>query len=436
MPIYKKIIDCIKFNLNRVRFLAKVSILLPGFIAAHLSQIFKSLPENKKKMLFIMEDHKLWDGVGGNSRYIYLILKRFNDAGYNIYFYKNMSLRVYKKLGNDGKLIFKIKNLKIIKSLPSNTSDIICAFDTIDDSLLKKKWKSFVYINTFKPPFCQIGNLLWLPYFMYAKSYETCQDQLVDLYRSNDRKIKMIFAGNTSQTYYNNLKLKNNYGKLTRVEGVNTLLELDDKVRCGEGRKNFEKIMNIKGYANECRILLTNEKFPIKPNEWFKLLSTSDFFICLSGTDQPICHHTIESMAIGTIPIVGYPEWFFPSLEHKKNAIVYDGKEDLIKKFNEVLAMSTEEIIKMRKNVIDYYERHLSAESFIREFESQKGHIFTMMMHPRLVCKKETEAEGKELYSKLHKQFNDHCLHNYIHENNRNDFEKKNNVNNVKELKG
>jgi hypothetical protein len=107
-------------------------------------------------------------------------------------------------------------------------------------------------------------------------------------------------------------------------------------------------------------------------------------------------------MAVGTIPLIGYPEWFFPPLEHKKNAIVYDGKEDLIRKFNEVLNMSPDEIKKMREHVVDYYEQYLSAESFIRKFESQEGRIFTIMMHPRLVCKKEVVEIGRKLYNDLY----------------------------------
>jgi hypothetical protein len=406
MSVFKKMIRRVKdFLYYQLPALIDVSKLLPGFIKGRISQLFKTLPKNAKNIFFILEDQKLWDGADGNSRYIYLILTRFSKAGYNVYFYRNMDLRTYKRLGNDGKLMFEIKNLKIVNKLPLDTSDMICAFDIINEGVLKKKWKSLVYVNTFKPPFCQTGNVIWIPYFMYARNYSTGQDNAVNLYRRNKRKIKMLFAGNTDAQYYNSRRIKVNYGKMTRIEGVNTLLGVGDRVKCGESRKNFEEIMNIQGYVNDCRILLTNEKFPIKLDEWFRLLSASDFFICLSGTDLPMCHNAIEAMAVGTIPLIGYPEWFFPPLEHKKNAIVYDGKEDLIRKFNEVLNMSPDEIKKMREHVVDYYEQYLSAESFIQKFESQRGQIFTIMLHPRLVCNKEIEGEGQELYDDLYARF-------------------------------
>ena len=398
LNIIRKIKDFLRYQWPTLVHIAK---LLPEFINARISQLFKVLPKSTKNIFFILDDQKLWDGANGNSRYIYLILNRFGRAGYNIYLYKRMNLKMYKQLGNDGKLIFKIKNLKIINKLPENTADITCIFDTIYKFVSEKKWKDCVYINTFKPPFCQIGELIWIPYFMYARNYSTGQDELVGLYRNNQRKIKALFAGNTNKQYYNNRKLGNYYGKLTRIEGVQTLLELKDMVKCGESRDSFEEIMSIKDYANDCRILLTNEKFPIKLNEWFKLVSSSDFFICLSGTDYPMCHHTIESMALGTIPIISYPEWFFPPLEHMKNAVVYSGKEDFIEKVKDALNMPPTAINNMRINVIEYYEQYLSNENFIRKFESQRGQIFTIMLHPHLVCSKEIEEAGQKLYTQL-----------------------------------
>jgi len=99
-----------------------------------------------------------------------------------------------------------------------------------------------------------------------------------------------------------------------------------------------------------------------------------------------MCHNVVESLAVGTIPIIGYPDWFFPPLEHRKNAIIYSGKEDLMQKVHEVFEMSSDDIADMRKNVIDFYEKYMTAEYFMRRFEASSGKVDTIMLHPRMVC--------------------------------------------------
>jgi hypothetical protein len=125
--------------------------------------------------------------------------------------------------------------------------------------------------------------------------------------------------------------------------------------------------------------------------------------MCFSGTDLPMCHNVIESMSVGTIPILSYADWFFPSLEHKKNAIIYSGAVDLISKIKEVLAMNQETMDEMRRNVMDYYDQYLSQENLIRIFESNKEDVCTLMLHPRLVSKPKEEELGRQLVQKFKK---------------------------------
>lgn len=406
-----KYIKHIRYNLPSARFLLKISALLPGFIIASLSQRLKPLPKNSKNILFILDDQKLYSMGDGDSRYFYMILNRFSEAGYGVYFYKKIDLKTYYRLEVLGRLIFKIKNLKVVTKLPSDTRDIIFAFDRVDHNLLQRQWRKLVYVNTSMPPFCHAGDITWIPYGMFPFIYRTGQHKALGPYREKRRKIKMFFAGNTSKVYYNNAKLKNRYGQLTRIEAIKALLELRDKVKCEEAQKESIELINMKGYLNECHILLTEANFLISPADWLNLISISDFFICLSGTDSPMCHNAIEAMAVGTIPIIGYADWFFPPLKHKHNAIVFSGKDDLIQKVNDVLNMPVEEINRMRKNVIEYYERHLTTQGFIREFEAQSERIFTIMLHPRLVCSKEEEEQGRKLFTDLQSILDGHGHH-------------------------
>jgi glycosyltransferase involved in cell wall biosynthesis len=222
----------------------------------------------------------------------------------------------------------------------------------------------------------------------------------VALHRNPERKLRVLFAGNTAPRYYDNRGLKQ-YDQLTRNEGIKTVLELGPKVKFTQDVRGFCDFLERTSYANECRIVGTDHTFPISATEWLKFIAKCDFFICFSGTDLPMCHNAIEAMAVGAIPIIGYADWFFPPLEHRKNAILYAGKEDLKAKVEEVLQMGSAEIEAMRRNVIEYYERNLTIASFIRKYENSGNKINTIMLHPRLICTASEDEQGKRLLDEL-----------------------------------
>jgi hypothetical protein len=118
----------------------------------------------------------------------------------------------------------------------------------------------------------------------------------------------------------------------------------------------------------------------IDETRWLQTLATSDFFLCPPGFVMPMCHNTVEAMAVGAIPIINYPEWFDPNLEHLKNCIAFDDKSDLLDKLNEVLRMDGEEVARMRQHVIDYHDSYLAQESFVRKIESSEHDKVVVLM--------------------------------------------------------
>jgi len=213
-------------------------------------------------------------------------------------------------------------------------------------------------------------------------------------------KCVCFFGGNISTTWYDNPRLWK-YDQITRLEGVRALFKFGEDVWLKWNIDEFRKFLKQPEYINRCILLKTDYNYKIKSKEWIDIVSRSDFFLCLSGTDTPMCHNSIESMSVGTIPIIGYQDWFFPALEHKKNAIVYSGKEDLVRKVKEVLMMPKEEILELRKNVIQYYEDYLSNKDFIERFESHEDGINTIMLHPRWINDEVEEIEGQHVFGEL-----------------------------------
>ena len=369
--------------------------LLAQFIVFSAANQFKRLNDGKPKIVFILNEEKLYRDADGSGRYPYLILNAFSEGDHSVYLFKRVDFRCFRRLSHYGRDIYYIKNLKVISRLPKDPESYILVFDneSLDPSVLKMGWKRRVYLNAFKPPSWETGDYrMWVPYFMHMLMYRFKEHQKLDIYRTGDKKIRVFFAGNTDKTYYDNPNLKVLYGQMTRIEGIRALLELGDPVRRILDTNELKDKLTSPGYRNNCEIFETN-RFTIRPEQWFGVLSRMDFFVCLSGTDLPMCHNVIEAMALGVIPIISYPDWFFPPLEHKKNAILYHGKEGLQKAVREVLAMDETVIRSMRKNAIAYYEENLSIATFVKRFSAKNDKLGTWILHPRYVC---TDGDIKE----------------------------------------
>jgi glycosyltransferase involved in cell wall biosynthesis len=364
----------------------------------------KILPKNEKLIFFNLTDQRLYTDADDNGRYAYLTMNLFNESGFNVYYYRPQNFSQFMGLGRYGRLSYTVKNLKFTSQAPQNTEDFIYAFDTFDD-LLTKKWKKLVYVNILKPSHCQVGQFVWLPYYFHPYMYKLKQNRRIAEFRHERKRIRMFFGGNFTGRYYNAEGLKKYYGKMNRIEGVNTLLSLTDKVTMVSNAQDYYKLIDKADYINEGCVFKTDHTFPIKQTKWLKIVAGSDFFVCLSGTDLPICHNAIEAMAVGTIPIISYYDWFFPSLEHKKNAIIYKDKEDLIRKVNEVFEMEESEIRQIRRNVLEYYENHLTSESFIQELNKSADGPATIMLYPRLAPTPAEEEAGRKAMAGIRKYF-------------------------------
>ena len=100
----------------------------------------------------------------------------------------------------------------------------------------------------------------------------------------------------------------------------------------------------------------------------FNLLSSSCFNLNCPGVVMPLCHHLVEGMKVGSIPITNCDKLISPNLDNE-NSLKYSNLEELMEKFYEALNMKEEKIIYMRSKVIDYYRNYLSPETFNDNFK-------------------------------------------------------------------
>lgn len=383
-------------------FFRKLS-LLPEYIRVTAGQMQKRLPANDKVIVFTLDDVRLYSDNDGMGRHAYLLLNAFHEAGYSVFLLKKVGFLAFTRLGRYGRFLYELERLQVIPSLPESTDKMIYAFDTVYPDLIKRSWKKRTFVNILKHPACRLGEVVPIPFSMHPIWYRSSEYQKALNLRSNRRTLKIIFGGNTSMESYSNPFFKN-YDQIPRAEGLKAAYTLK-QIKPITNKHEVDEIYDRNEYLNEGRVLSTNDKNVGVENRWLELVAKSDFFLCLSGTDLPMCHNAIESMAVGTIPVIGYAHWFFPNLEHMKNAVVYSDADDLVRKLNEVFAMDAQSIQRLREGVIRYYDEHLGGKNFVRTYEAQNDKENTVMLYPLYIPRQWELPKSQKTLDDLKKYF-------------------------------
>lgn len=86
-----------------------------------------------------------------------------------------------------------------------------------------------------------------------------------------------------------------------------------------------------------------------------------------------MCHNVIEAMAVGTIPILCYEDWFSPNLVHGENCLTYKTLDEIPNLIKLANSMNPNEIERMRRAVINYYEHYLNPSKIADFIKSYKG---------------------------------------------------------------
>jgi hypothetical protein len=181
---------------------------------------------------------------------------------------------------------------------------------------------------------------------------------------NSNRNIKIFFSGNVNNLYYTKNNLTNLLQKATRSEIYDTLNKrLSSNILVKP--KSVEELFTCDFKKNI--VLNRTADLEIPQKQFLEILSRCDFFLFVPGVIHPICHNNFESMSVGSIPILEYPELFYPPLEHNKNCIVFNGVDDLINKINIALQMPESEKVKLRNGVNMYFKENMHHQSIIKE---------------------------------------------------------------------
>lgn len=302
------------------------------------------------------------------GRYLYLFLKFLTFTEGNIALVKKFNLWEYRKLGTYGRKIYELDNISFVSKLPKKTEDKVFIYDSKIQPWVSKIWKTSIKLEfDISLPTPDHDDWVFMPFPMYPSSYSEKQYTGIKNLQSSPKKIRILFAGCVIPRQYSETNSKSILKKfqiIPRTTVINTINSHFTKELLAVESWQHMQLLLSSNYQQKC-IILSRSKVEIPNEKWLDVLSKSEFFVCAPGVIMPMCHNAIESMAVGTIPITNYPDWFSPSLVHLKNCIRFTTQKDLIEKIELVLTMNQSQVEELHKNVIAYYEEHLSCESFL-----------------------------------------------------------------------
>jgi hypothetical protein len=330
--------------------------------------------------------------LGEMGRLLFSLLNAFALSGYHIRLADNLPRA---KLDKYGQMACALPNVSLTDAVPSETSRTIYLFDKEDRTLAARTWRKKIEVrfDVFSPYW--FSQPILMPYPVHPVHQGLDLRDRLRKYRASEKRMRVFFSGDREGYVKNRIRYPR--PKLPRLDVINAILqEMGEKVLLVQGGRHLASVC-AHGYANQCLIMDQNQP-RIDETHWLQTLATSDFFLCPPGFVMPMCHNTVEAMAVGAIPIINYPEWFDPHLEHLKNCIAFEDKDDLLRSLNEVLQMDGEEISRMRRQVIDYYDDHLAPEAFVRRIESSaRGKVIVLMITDANVSKNASRLNGRSV---------------------------------------
>ena len=212
---------------------------------------------------------------------------------------------------------------------------------------------------------------LIMPYFMYPRIYNSFYKK-INVIKKPNFNLRIFFSGSIVKEGYGNFYWKNDPEKFpNRVKTIeNIFKEFKNEIFLINSINDLKTSEFNKKKIIFCLhhkvIKKTSYKLNFKEN--FNLLSQSCFNLSCAGVVMPLCHHLIEGIKVGSIPITNCEKLLTPNL-NEEISLQYSNLNELTQKFYEALNMKDDQIVFMREKVQEYYKTNLSPEAFKQNFK-------------------------------------------------------------------
>jgi len=322
------------------------------------------------------------------GRLLFTLLHIFAKGGYRIHLYDNLADHDLDKYG---KMVFDLPDLELTQAPPPQTGDWIYLHDRPDPDCVRQAWGKRVQVrfDMFAP--FRFSDPIIMPFPMHPLQVDRPPEQIA-AGRTRPRALRILFSGDTN--HYGRQWVRYPTPKMPRKPIIDAIVaDLGPDLMLVEDPAVFHGL-GQDGFVNKCVITASHE-IRIEPGHWLDTLAMADFFLSPPGIVMPMCHNIIESMAVGTIPITNYPEWLDPPLRHMENCLAFDQRADLIDQLRAALAMDAEEIARLRRNVIAYYDAHRRPDTTIARVERHPDQAFPILMYTERNMARNTKRLGR-----------------------------------------
>ena len=307
-------------------------------------------------------------GSYSDNSYINFLLYSLKDE--YIFAYKNdkNTKKLFRRIGfyNFFKHTIPNSNIKDKITTKINTNPI---FQRENEIIIDTNYFDYFYKNL-----SVNQNSIVMPYFMYPRIYNSFYKK-INILKKPDLNIRIFFSGSVVNEGYKNFKWKKEPEKFpNRLQIIEKILsEFKNDIFLIRSKKDLKHVNSCNKKIIFCLHdkMMKKTSYILNFNDNFNLLSKSCFNLNCPGVVMPLCHHLIEGMKVGSIPITNCEKFLNPNLS-SDNSLQYSDLNQIVDKINEALIMDEDKIMKMRTNVLNYYKENLSPQIFKKNFKKIK----------------------------------------------------------------
>lgn len=243
---------------------------------------------------------------------------------------------------------------------------------TINKKILKQNeinidtnYFQYFYFNKLKDK-----KKIFMPYYMYPRIYNNFYDNII-FKKEPNYNLRIFFSGSIFKEVYGNFKWIEGEKKFpTRNKLIDSVInEFKKEVFIIRSKKDLSSDL-----INKRKIILCLHDKMVKKTSYllnfkknFEFLSQSCFNLNCPGAVMPLCHHIIEGIKVGSIPITNSAHLFKPNITMKE-ALIFNDIESLFTQIDRAIHMKKNKIREKRQHVLKYYEENLSPKAFRDNF--------------------------------------------------------------------
>ena len=209
-----------------------------------------------------------------------------------------------------------------------------------------------------------------MPYYMYPRIYNSFYNKIYSKKKPNFN-LRIFFSGSVFDEVYKNFYWKKESEKFpNRIEIINNVIkEFKNEIFFINSKKDIKSKEIFKKKIVFClhNKMIKKTSYILNFKNNFDFYRNSCFHLTCPGAVMPLCHHLIEGMKVGSIPITNCEKLLYPNLD-LNISLHYSNIDQLNDQIKKALDMKEEEIIYMREKVFNYYDQHLSPKNFKFKF--------------------------------------------------------------------